>query len=88
MALTANLYRVLLPDGSSGYIPENQVDLIRDAIRQEIVPEAISLLETPDKNAVHMTNVKSGDKFFVLGKYKEYIYGKTIEGRIGWIHFL
>ncbi len=84
-ALTGNLYRVLLPDGSSGYIPENQVELIRDAIQQEIVPEAIALLETPDKNAVHMMNVKSGDKFTVLGKYKEYIYGKTLEGRIGWI---
>jgi len=87
-ALAGKLYRVLLPDGSTGYIAQNQVELIRNAIQQEILPGAIALLETPDKNAVHMTNVKSGDKFTMLGKYKEYIFGKTPEGRIGWIRIL
>jgi hypothetical protein len=31
-ALAGNFYRVLLPDGLSGYIKENQVELIRDTI--------------------------------------------------------
>jgi murein DD-endopeptidase MepM/ murein hydrolase activator NlpD len=33
-ALTANLYRVQLPDGSSGYIAEKQVELVRDTVQQ------------------------------------------------------
>jgi hypothetical protein len=63
--------------------------MIRDTIRQEIIAGSIAhLLETPDLNAVHMANLKSGDKIFVFGKYKDYILGKTFEGRIGWIPIL
>ena len=87
-ALAGNDYRVLLPDGSSGYIRETRFELIRDSIQQNIVPEAIALLETPNRNAVPKINLKSGEKFIVLGVYKEYIFGKTIEGRTGWIHIL
>jgi len=87
-ALTDNLYRVLLPDGSSGYIRENQVELIRNAIQEKTIPEAIALLESPGKNAVYIDNVKPGEKFTILGKYNEYFYGKTFTGRIGWIPIL
>lgn len=84
-ALAANLYRVLLPDGSRGYIAENQVELVRDSLQQEIIPEEITLLESPHHHSVHMSNVKSGEKFTVLGRYKEFIFGKTHEGMMGWI---
>ena len=84
-ALAGNWYRVLLPDGSSGYIQKNQIELVMEAIELKDIPEAIALLESPDENAVRMSDVRSGDKFAVLGRYKEYIYGKTIEGRAGWI---
>jgi len=40
-ALTANLCRVQLPDGSSGYIAEKQVELVRDTIQQKITPGSI-----------------------------------------------
>lgn len=40
-ALTGKLYRVQLPDGSSGYIAENQVELVRDTIQQKTNPGSI-----------------------------------------------
>ena len=37
-ALTANLCRVKLPDGSYGYIVEKQVELVGDTIQQKAYP--------------------------------------------------
>ncbi|NQU84287.1 MAG: M23 family metallopeptidase [Mariniphaga sp.] len=84
-ALAGKFCRVILPNNSSGYIAENQIEIINDPLFQEIATEAIVFLETPDKNAIQMTNIKSGDIFEVLGKYKKFIYGKTLGGRNGWI---
>ena len=43
--LTGNLYRVLLPDHTTGYISERQVALIRDSEMKEIIPEDLALSE-------------------------------------------
>lgn len=40
-ALTGKLCRVQLPDGSYGYIAENQVELVRDTSQQKIHPGSI-----------------------------------------------
>jgi len=41
MALTGNLCRVQLPDGSSGYIAEKQLELVPDTIQQKPYPGTI-----------------------------------------------
>lgn len=46
--LTANLYRVLLPDHTTGYIPERQVALIRDSEMKEIIAEGLALSQSQD----------------------------------------
>ncbi len=46
--LAGNFYRVLLPDNTTGYIPEHQVELIRDSEMNEIIPEDLALSNTPD----------------------------------------
>lgn len=84
-ALTGNLCRVELPDGSSGYIPGSYVETIRDVIREQVISETIGLLDTPGINAVCVGNINPGDKFSVLGKYKKYVFGKTLEETSGWI---
>jgi hypothetical protein len=50
--------------------------------------EPISLLDTFDIIAVCMNDINQGGKFAVLEKYKKYIYGKTVVGRIGRITVL
>lgn len=87
-AMAARWYRVLFPDGSSGYILEHQVELISDTLIQEIVPETMALLESPDPAAVRITRIPSGNRFTVLGKFKTYLYGTTFDGKIGWIRRL
>lgn len=84
-ALTGNMYRVLLPDGSSGYIAGNQVEPASIAINEQVLPVSTGLLDTPDINAVCMNFINPGERFTVLGKYNKHIYGKTAEGRSGWI---
>ena len=84
-ALTGNFCRVELPDGSSGYIPGNYIENIRNVIGEQVISEPVGLLDTPGINAVCMSNLKPGDRFAVLGKYKEYFFGRTYEERIGWI---
>lgn len=54
-AMTAGMYRVLLPDGSSGYIPENKVELIRDTSHPEHLPGSIAHLETSNGNRMRIT---------------------------------
>ncbi len=87
-ALASNSYRVILPDGSWGYIRESQVELILDTLQQRLIPEETALLESPFQHSVQKVNVHSGDKFDVLGKHKGYMYGKTHNGITGWIRFL
>jgi len=41
MALTGNLCRVQLPDGSSGYIAEKQLELVPDTVQQKPYPGTI-----------------------------------------------
>jgi murein DD-endopeptidase MepM/ murein hydrolase activator NlpD len=41
-ALTGNLCRVQLPDGSSGYIAEKQVEVVRDTVPQKAYPSSAS----------------------------------------------
>lgn len=83
--LAGSFYRVVLPDGTSGYIRRNQVELLGNSLVEEIIPKALELLNTPNDKAIYIAEIKSGDAFKVLGKYKDYSYGSTVEGRIGWI---
>ncbi len=84
-ALTGNLYRVLLPDGSSGYVTENQVEPAGNPINEQVLPGSAGLMETPGLNAVYIAFIDPGEIFTVLGKYKNHIYGRTFEGRSGWV---
>ena len=84
-ALTSNLYHILLPDGSSGYIAGNQIEMANNAIKEQILTDAVRIFDTPGISAVCVTDIKPGEKFAVLGKFKNFIYGRTFEGRTGWI---
>ena len=84
-ALTGNLCRVKLPDGTCGFIPGNYIETMRNVIQEQVISVTIGLLDTPGVNAVYMSNINPGERFSVLGKYKKYLFGKTFEERIGWI---
>jgi len=86
--LTGNLYHVLLPDGISGYVAVNQIEMASDVLDEKVLPGITSLLDTPGINAVCMNYINPGEKFEVYGKYRKYFYGKTIKGKSGWIPVL
>ena len=87
-ALTGNLCRVELPDGSSGYIPGSYIESIKNVILEQVISDTAYLLDAPGMNAVCMSNIDPGERFSVLGKYGNYLYGKTSGERTGWIPVL
>lgn len=84
-ALTGSLYRVLLPDGSLGYVAANQVEPAGNPIDEQVLSGSAGLFDAPGINGVCIAYIDPGMSFAVLGKYKNQIYGRTYEGRNGWL---
>ncbi len=85
IAATGSMYRVLLPDGSTGYIPDEQVEIASDEIDHETLPDHFALLETPEQDGIPITNIFSDDQFLVLGQFNGFYLIRTHHGTEGWM---
>jgi uncharacterized protein YgiM (DUF1202 family) len=79
------MYRVISPDGVSGYIPSGSVEPIDKKIQQQTAAIEQAIKEIPEKDAASMGQVEKGEKFLVLGKFREYWLVKTHNGNTGWM---
>ncbi|MGD2294717.1 MAG: peptidoglycan DD-metalloendopeptidase family protein [Candidatus Aminicenantes bacterium] len=77
-------YRVLLPDGTSGYIYEQNVEAADDYLERHEVFLAQAVSEAPFFNAAIKERLEAGDIYFVLGLYKGYWLIRTQQGQTGW----
>ncbi len=84
-AATGRMYRVLLPDGSTGYLPEEKVEIASGEIDHEPFPDNFTLLETPEKNSIPVTTLSLNDSIQIVGLYKGYYYIRTDHGVEGWM---
>ncbi len=87
MSATGSMYRVLLPDGSTGYIPDEQVEIASDEIDHETLPDHFALLETPEQDGVCIANMFTEDQFLVLGQFNNFYFIRTPQGTEGWMSF-
>ena len=85
---SASVYRVVLPDGISGYITANAIESATEILEQQPVINTVALLENPEENAVTRENIHPGKEYYILGKYNGYWMVKTQEGNTGWMQIL
>jgi murein DD-endopeptidase MepM/ murein hydrolase activator NlpD len=85
LAAAGKMYRVISPDGVSGYIPSGSVEPIDEKIQQQTASMEQAIKEIPGKDSASMGQVEKGEKFLVLGKFREYWLVKTHNGNTGWM---
>ncbi len=79
------MYRVISQGGVSGYIPSGSVESIENTIQRETAYLDSAVTEIPGKDSATKEQVDKGEKFLVLGKFREYWLVKTHKGNTGWM---
>jgi hypothetical protein len=90
-AATGRYLRVVLPDGSSGYLSARRVQAITEQPREVQLRTATALLATPGFGSVGplasglVAFLPARESIRVLGRYGEYDFVQARTGRRGWI---
>ena len=85
LAASGGTYRVLLPDGTSGYVQADSVEPAERALENPEAADLLTVREAPADDAAAKESVGKGEAFSVLGEYKGFWLVKTNQGRTGWI---
>ncbi len=78
-------YRVLLPDGISGFVYEDSLEPIDESLENLEAFANQEVRETPFLNAPAKEVLETGDIFAVLGSYEGYWLVRTYQGKTGWM---
>lgn len=78
-------YRVVLPDGRSGYVAARLTEGADEPVRSEVVAAARALLDRPVPAAAIIDRVEAGAAVPVLGRFGEFLYVLAPGGRAGWL---
>jgi hypothetical protein len=76
-------YRVILPDGTIGFVAERLTEPLDSPIRSETVASAATLLTDPASTAVAVDSVAAGAEVAVLGAFEEFLFVRGPSGRFG-----
>ncbi len=85
LAAAGGAYRVLLPDGISGYVSARDVEPAADFPESRWTSHSLTVMEGPSLNAAAMDVLVPGEEYHVLGKYEDSFLVQTLGGRIGWV---
>jgi SH3-like domain-containing protein len=78
-------YRVLLPDGSSGFLSGAVTEDIREPIRGEMAAGRLEIQSEPRPEAPVMAELSSGSPLSVLGTFNGFLYVQASGGKPGWV---
>lgn len=78
-------YRVLLPDGISGFVYEDSLEPIDESLENLKSFANQEVRETPFLKAPAKEVLETGDMFAVLGSYEGYWLVRTYQGNTGWM---
>jgi hypothetical protein len=84
-AAAGDEYRVLLPDGLSGYVPAGQVELASNSLEIHQADAVQEVRAAPNDYASVMEKINGGEEFAVLGHYDGYLLVRTHQEKIGWL---
>lgn len=83
-AASAGWYKVVLPDGSQGYITSNSVNTTSSPLRKITASAAQPLYDAPSENAARKMILEKGDAVNLLASFKDF-YFVSAKDEEGWI---
>jgi murein DD-endopeptidase MepM/ murein hydrolase activator NlpD len=94
VAATSRYYRVVLPDGTSGYLSAGRVRAVQEQPQPRTLRTATALLASPGGTTAGplgselLAFLPAQETVAVLGRYEEFDYVKTAAGQRGWVRRL
>ena len=85
LAAIDDKYHVILPDGSSGYIPANRLASPSSVVRTFNLQQTLPLLERPDSTSPKKLLMEKEERLQVKGYSGKYWFVKNEKGVEGWI---
>jgi len=84
-AAASNMYRVHLPDGISGYVPAQGVELAEEILEYRKAEHIHVVMDSPMEHAVIKEQIGAEEEFSILGQFEEFWLVQTHRGTIGWL---
>jgi len=84
-AAAGNTYRVLLPDGLTGYVPSRNIESIAHSLETQQAVLIREVRAAPMEHAVVVEEINGGEEFAVLGHYDGYMLVRTHKEKVGWL---
>lgn len=84
-AATQNNYKVLLPDGTLGYIPGKVIADAETPLKKISIHNQQPLFDQPDTMAARKRVLTANSTLNLLGTFNQYNFVRDDDGHIGWI---
>jgi hypothetical protein len=84
-AASGNMYRILLPDGLSGYVPFHSIESAEEILEIQQAEIEQKVKAAPMEQAVIVEEINGGEEFSILGQFDGYWLVRTIQERLGWV---
>ncbi len=82
---TGDWYRVALPNGTTGYLPARQVEIVRNPIQKLSLKRETPITDQPEPLAAVMQTLEKGENVAALARFGAYWLVETPENAIGWL---
>ena len=82
---SGNNYRVALPNGLSGYVPESALQSTSSPLRKYKLKDELKVYDHPDSTAAVKLNMKTGKTVSVLGSFGNYQFIVDDDDVSGWV---
>jgi hypothetical protein len=84
-AAVGSAYRVLLPDGLTGYVPSRNIESIAQSLETRQADLSHEIVAAPTALSEVVEKINGGEEFAILGHYDGYTLVKTQKERMGWM---
>ncbi len=84
-AASGNAYRILLPDGLSGYVPSRNIELAAETLETQEAVIVQEVKAAPMEQAAVIGEINGGEEFSVLGQFSGYWLVRIHEEKLGWL---
>lgn len=84
-AAAGDTYRVLLPNGLSGYVPSRSVESTAQSLATQQADLSHEVRAAPMEKAAVVETINGGEEFSVLGHYEGYMLVRTNKEILGWL---
>lgn len=84
-AAAGNTYRVLLPDGLSGYVPSRNIESIVESLETQQADLTHEVRAAPMEQAAIIEEINGGEEFSILGQFAGFWLVRTHKKKVGWL---